>query len=236
MMARPVKSPRGGGRRTRCPKPRHSMAFNPFTTFRKYQKIWMATILLLCMLTFVLCTGAAGRPERILLRLFRPGGTVVCHDRRPQDLLARSSTISRIAATSPTSYMRKAAKDDHRRAGRGPQAGEHQEARADNPKEMRSRSRRVQKQQLQAWRSVRGSRGSSARAASRSTTSSTSSLARRGRSPGHRAHRRSGAPDHATRAGLGNRSLGRLASTAPPWTCATPQPRQRSDAHAGPAG
>jgi len=36
------------------------MAFNPFTSFRKYQKFWMATILLLCMITFVLCTGGPG--------------------------------------------------------------------------------------------------------------------------------------------------------------------------------
>lgn len=33
------------------------MAFNPFSSFRKYQKFWMASILLLCMVTFVLCSG-----------------------------------------------------------------------------------------------------------------------------------------------------------------------------------
>ncbi|MCS7046319.1 MAG: hypothetical protein NZO58_08185, partial [Gemmataceae bacterium] len=33
------------------------MAFNPFTNFRKYQKFWMAAILLVCMVTFILCTG-----------------------------------------------------------------------------------------------------------------------------------------------------------------------------------
>ena len=33
------------------------MAFNPFTSFRKYQKFWMASLVLLSMITFVLCTG-----------------------------------------------------------------------------------------------------------------------------------------------------------------------------------
>jgi hypothetical protein len=47
------------------------MAFNPFTSFRKYQKFWMATILLLCMVTFVLCSNIAGE-SNWLLDLFRP--------------------------------------------------------------------------------------------------------------------------------------------------------------------
>jgi hypothetical protein len=50
------------------------MAFNPFTNFRKYQKIWMAVILLLCMITFVLCTGTRGDFTEYVLRLFRPSG------------------------------------------------------------------------------------------------------------------------------------------------------------------
>ena len=33
------------------------MAFNPFASFRKYQKYWMAGAVLVCMLTFVLCSG-----------------------------------------------------------------------------------------------------------------------------------------------------------------------------------
>lgn len=36
------------------------MAFNPFTSFRKYQKFWMASILLMTMVTFVLCSGLGG--------------------------------------------------------------------------------------------------------------------------------------------------------------------------------
>jgi hypothetical protein len=36
------------------------MAFNPFTSFRKHQKVWMASILIVCMVTFVLCTGLGG--------------------------------------------------------------------------------------------------------------------------------------------------------------------------------
>jgi hypothetical protein len=52
------------------------MAFNPFSNFRKYQKIWMATILLLCMVTFVLCTGTQGDFMDWVLKTFRPRGQV----------------------------------------------------------------------------------------------------------------------------------------------------------------
>lgn len=48
------------------------MAFNPFTSFRKHQKVWMATVLLLCMVTFVLCTGVGGDLSERLLNFFRP--------------------------------------------------------------------------------------------------------------------------------------------------------------------
>jgi hypothetical protein len=46
------------------------MAFNPFTSFRKYQKIWMPVILLLCMVTFVLCSGNKGDFSEWLMGLF----------------------------------------------------------------------------------------------------------------------------------------------------------------------
>jgi hypothetical protein len=36
------------------------MAFHPLRTFQKNRKFWMASILLVCMVTFVLCTGFAG--------------------------------------------------------------------------------------------------------------------------------------------------------------------------------
>jgi hypothetical protein len=53
------------------------MAFNPFANFRKYQKIWMATILLVTMFTFVLCTGVGqGDLSDNLLRWFRSRGDV----------------------------------------------------------------------------------------------------------------------------------------------------------------
>jgi hypothetical protein len=48
------------------------MAFNPFTSFRKYQKFWMATILLMSMVTFVLCTGVGGDLSDWLIRVFAP--------------------------------------------------------------------------------------------------------------------------------------------------------------------
>src|SRR5262245_47856831 len=33
------------------------MAFNPFASFRKYRKFWMALLTLMAMVTFVLCSG-----------------------------------------------------------------------------------------------------------------------------------------------------------------------------------
>jgi hypothetical protein len=48
------------------------MAYNPFHSFRKYQRFWMASILLLCMVTFVLCTGAQGDLSNLLLGIFSP--------------------------------------------------------------------------------------------------------------------------------------------------------------------
>jgi hypothetical protein len=47
------------------------MVFNPFTSFRKYQKFWMAAILLVSMVTFVLCTGVQGDFSDWVLSKFR---------------------------------------------------------------------------------------------------------------------------------------------------------------------
>jgi hypothetical protein len=47
------------------------MAFSMISHFRKYQKFWMAAILLMCMLTFVLCTGTAGDFGARVEALFR---------------------------------------------------------------------------------------------------------------------------------------------------------------------
>lgn len=53
------------------------MAFNPFTSFQRNQKFWMATVLLLCMITFVFCTGVGGDLSDRLITLFRPKGAAV---------------------------------------------------------------------------------------------------------------------------------------------------------------
>src|SRR3954451_21414080 len=53
------------------------MAFNFIHNFRKYQRFWMATVLLLCMITFVFCTGVGGDLSDRLLNLFRPRGAAV---------------------------------------------------------------------------------------------------------------------------------------------------------------
>lgn len=44
------------------------MAFNLYAGFTKYKRVWMAAILLLCMITFVLCTGVSGDFSDIVLR------------------------------------------------------------------------------------------------------------------------------------------------------------------------
>ena len=48
------------------------MAFNPFISFRKHQRFWMATVLLLTMITFVLCTGVGGDLSERIIGWFRP--------------------------------------------------------------------------------------------------------------------------------------------------------------------
>jgi hypothetical protein len=53
------------------------MAFNPFTTFQKNQKFWMAAILLICMITFVFCTGTGGDMQDRIINIFRGRGTTV---------------------------------------------------------------------------------------------------------------------------------------------------------------
>src|SRR4051794_19830450 len=48
------------------------MAFNPFQSFRKHQKYWMAGAVLVCMVTFVLCSGGVRGVglEDVLMRWF----------------------------------------------------------------------------------------------------------------------------------------------------------------------
>src|SRR4051812_1447016 len=53
------------------------MAFNPFQTFQKNQKFWMAAILLITMVTFVFCTGSGGDMQDRLIRMFSRGGPAV---------------------------------------------------------------------------------------------------------------------------------------------------------------
>jgi hypothetical protein len=53
------------------------MAFNPFHSFRKHQKAWFAALTILCMLTFVLCTGVGGDAASFVLRFFGSSGEPV---------------------------------------------------------------------------------------------------------------------------------------------------------------
>jgi hypothetical protein len=51
------------------------MAFHPMRTFQKNRKFWMAAVLLVCMFTFVLCTGLQGGDfAGWIMSLFRPRG------------------------------------------------------------------------------------------------------------------------------------------------------------------
>ncbi len=53
------------------------MAFNPFSGFAKYKRLWMGAVMILVMITFVLCTGSRGGFDEVLLRVFRFGGIQV---------------------------------------------------------------------------------------------------------------------------------------------------------------
>src|ERR1051325_6623370 len=53
------------------------MAFNPFVTFQKNRRFWMAAILMVCMVTFVLCTGIKGDMADRILTVFGRGGATV---------------------------------------------------------------------------------------------------------------------------------------------------------------
>ena len=53
------------------------MAFNPFTTFQRNQKFWMAAILMICMVTFVFCTGSRGDLWDAIGRGFKGTGPAV---------------------------------------------------------------------------------------------------------------------------------------------------------------
>jgi hypothetical protein len=56
------------------------MAFNPFTSFRKHQKFWMAGAVLVCMMTFVLCSGGirgTGLDDLIMSMFGRRHGEVM---------------------------------------------------------------------------------------------------------------------------------------------------------------
>ena len=53
------------------------MAFNVYAGFVKYRRVWMAAILLLCMITFVLCTGSKGDFSDRVLGWIRKSGVKV---------------------------------------------------------------------------------------------------------------------------------------------------------------
>lgn len=53
------------------------MAFNPFANFRKYQKFWIAGLILLCMVSFIVCSGVGFEQMFTnLIQQMRGGATV----------------------------------------------------------------------------------------------------------------------------------------------------------------
>ena len=79
------------------------MAFNPIAIFRKYQRFWMAGVLLMCMITFVLCTGMRRRPERLCSACSSgQQGKAVAKLNRRRFLDQEADRNSRTSASSPT--------------------------------------------------------------------------------------------------------------------------------------
>jgi hypothetical protein len=53
------------------------MAFNPFTTFQRNRKFWMALMMMVCMVTFVFCTGMRGDMQDRIIGMFSRRGTTI---------------------------------------------------------------------------------------------------------------------------------------------------------------
>jgi len=53
------------------------MAFNPLNTFHKNKRFWMAAILMVCMVTFVFCTGRGDLGERLQNLLGKRGAAML---------------------------------------------------------------------------------------------------------------------------------------------------------------
>jgi hypothetical protein len=76
------------------------MAFNPFAGFAKHRRLWLAGVMILVMITFVLCTGSRGDMADKLLTWFRIGGTPVAsiagrtYYRQDFDMLAKQRKVA----------------------------------------------------------------------------------------------------------------------------------------------
>src|ERR1041384_2424758 len=68
------------------------MAFNPFITFQKNRRFWMAAILMICMVTFVFCTG--GMSDKKWERLFTRGSPAVTRYTDPTAWFFTTQTIT----------------------------------------------------------------------------------------------------------------------------------------------
>src|SRR4051794_26261484 len=84
MVGRGVNPPTRVNRRNQRPNSRERMAFNPLHTFQKNRRFWMAAILMICMVSFVFCTGMRGDMSDKIGNMFRgtSGPTVVTIDGR----------------------------------------------------------------------------------------------------------------------------------------------------------
>lgn len=84
------------------------MAFNPFASFRKYQKFWMTTLVFLAMFTFILCAGSGqGGLEDIVSRwLGRRAGAVLAKV-NGQDLHSEELNQIKMQRQVANDFMRK---------------------------------------------------------------------------------------------------------------------------------
>lgn len=85
------------------------MAFNPFAAFQRNQKLWMALLVLLSMVTFVFCGGAGDLGEK-LIRMTTGRGTPVMH---VNGSTVTSEDLSKLRAqrAAANGFMRRIASD-----------------------------------------------------------------------------------------------------------------------------
>src|SRR5688572_10541324 len=84
------------------------MAFNPLVSFQKYRRFWMSMVLLLCMITFVLCTGVGGDLGDRIMTMFRGRGGRVLAELNGSSIYSSDFYELRERRNVANDFMRKA--------------------------------------------------------------------------------------------------------------------------------